>query len=229
MKEEKQKKWLLLIVQLLNWQLWNHVVRQEQKQKQNNLHVFWNTTWVLLWFTISAPRISFSKMLLVLTLEQQKPTFKLSTEFKLKTFQKVYKKTHTVDPWPRPTCVRPLTPSEYKPHQEPDVPAEIWPEIADEGVNKASVVSSSGQRWSCAEADRSLSWPAVGHDLRHRRLKTTAGSGGESRAKAAAVPVKSTGERKRERWRGKKTTTAQMRSFGSCWMLVNVIALATMH
>lgn len=84
--------------------------------------------------------------------------------------------------------------------QEPDLPTEIRPEIADEGANRAAVVSPSGQRGSCAEAERSLSWPAVGHDLRRcRRPNTTAGSGGDSRAKAAAVAVERRGEREGER------------------------------
>lgn len=104
-----------------------------------------------------------------------------------------FKKNHsgTLASANRRLTFKPPNPSEYKPHQEPDVPTEIRSEMADEGANKASVVSSSGQRGSCVEADRPMSWPAVNHDLRHRRTDTMAGSGGDGRARAAAVSVES--------------------------------------
>lgn len=193
------------------------MVRQEQNKNKKNLFFFFflNTTCeALLWFTIKTSIISFSKELLFLNFGSIKATSKLRVlcfGISLEGFTRT-----TAEPWPGSTGVRPLTPSEYQTHRDEEhqihwspvrlsrnliFRLEIRPEIADEGANRAAVVSPSGQRGSCVEAERSLSWPAVGHDLRcrRRRLNTTTGSGGDSRAKAAAVAVERRGEREGQR------------------------------
>lgn len=100
------------------------------------------------------------------------------------------------------TCVRPLTPPQQvlKPHQEPDVPTEIRPEMAAEVANKASVVSSTGQSRVWRQIARFLG-PRVGHDLRHRRQEAAATA--EQRLQLFTAES-SRVERKRERRRGRK-------------------------